>query len=356
MGTHAAEHPGLVGHVEASREHNADLSGCCCLSSPLPGAGLPGEGSGSPQTCPPSPSSPLPLLERKEEPKMKLKHNSIRSGSRIKSSALIVRWQALPAPQQTQCYQGTEGRFVCTGPASCRVRPACPGPGSTGAHDRDWGSRGCQCLSTTAGPPSVSPQLGQLVQVPPSVTTKLMLWEDRARGRCLSAGTLTSPSPLGAPRVPAHPRGDPAGMGAEPPALQIARSCSCQSWVPTALSTRSCPTEPQITSRIPHPTPHIPHPASRIPHLASRFDLRPLPARALAVPWRLGLLGWLLWGQHCLASLSLYTPVIFNSAYANPKSGMSSGPGPRGNGHGANFLPFLPLFLYNIQQRFSSTA
>lgn len=219
MGTHAAEHPGLVGHVEASREHNADLAGCCCLSSPLPGAGLPGEGSGSPQTCPPSPPSPLPLLERKEEPKMKLKHNSIRSGSRIKSSALIVRWQALPAPQQTQCYQGTEGRFVCTGPASCRVRPACPGPGSTGAHDRDWGSGGCQCLSTTAGPPSVTPGLGQLVQVPPSVTTKLMLWGDRAQGRCLSVGALTSPSPLGAPRVPAHPRGDRAGMGAEPPAL-----------------------------------------------------------------------------------------------------------------------------------------
>lgn len=60
---------------------------------------------------------------------MKLKHNSIRSGSRVKSSALIVCWQALPALQQTQCYQGTEGRFVCTGRASCCVRPACPGPG-----------------------------------------------------------------------------------------------------------------------------------------------------------------------------------------------------------------------------------
>lgn len=88
---------------------------------------------------------------------------------------------------------------------------------------------------------------------------------------------------------------------------------------------------------------HIPHPTL-------------ISARALAVPSLLGLPAGLLWGQHSLLSLSLYTPVIFNSAYANPKSGMSSGLGPRGNGHGANFLPFLPLFLYNTQQRFSSTA
>lgn len=85
------------------------------------------KGAGAPRpAC--TPPSPLPLLKRKEEPKMKLKHNSIRSGSRVKSSALIVCWQALPALQQTQCYQGTEGRFVCTGRASCCVRPACPGP------------------------------------------------------------------------------------------------------------------------------------------------------------------------------------------------------------------------------------
>lgn len=74
-----------------------------------------------------------------------------------------------------------------------------------------------------------------------------------------------------------------------------------------------------------------------------------ISACCLAVPWRLR-------GQRSPLSPSLYTPVIFNSAYANPESGMSSGRGPRGNGHGANFLPFLPLFLYNIQQRFSSTS
>jgi len=74
-----------------------------------------------------------------------------------------------------------------------------------------------------------------------------------------------------------------------------------------------------------------------------------ISAHCLAVPRRLQ-------GQRSPLRPSLYTPVIFNSAYANPESGMSSGRGPRGNGHGANFLPFLPLFLYNIQQRFSSTA
>lgn len=74
-----------------------------------------------------------------------------------------------------------------------------------------------------------------------------------------------------------------------------------------------------------------------------------ISACCLAVPW------WLR-SQHSPLCPSLYTPVIFNSAYANPESGMSSGRGPRGNGHGANFLPFLPLFLYNTQQRFSSTA
>lgn len=110
-----------------------NLAGFCSLSSPLPGTCLPREGSRSPQTCL-YPQSPLPLLKRKEELKMKLKHNSIRSGSRVKSSALIVCWQALPAPQQTQCYQGTEGRFVFTGRASCCVRPACPGV---------WGEAGC---------------------------------------------------------------------------------------------------------------------------------------------------------------------------------------------------------------------
>lgn len=90
------------------------------------------------------------------------------------------------------------------------------------------------------------------------------------------------------------------------------------------------------------------------PHTHSQPHCSPGPhpalisACCLAVPW------WLR-GQRSPLSPSLYTPVIFNSAYANPKSGMSSGRGPRGNGHGANFLPFLPLFLYNIQQRFSST-
>lgn len=77
---------------------------------------------------------------------MKLKHNSIRSGSRIKSSALIVHWQALPARQQTQCYQGTEGRFVCTGRESCCVRPACPEPGEH--RDTRMGPRAAEGSST----------------------------------------------------------------------------------------------------------------------------------------------------------------------------------------------------------------
>lgn len=126
--------------------------------------------------------------------------------------------------------------------------------------------------------------------------------------------------------------GAPRGV-AQPPALHFAVShragrAGCPMLSPYA--------SPWTASRIPHPT--------------------LISARALAVPSVPGLPAGLLWGQHSLLSLSLYTPVIFNSAYANPKSGMSSGPGPRGNGHGANFLPFLPLFLYNTQQRFSSAA
>lgn len=128
-----------------------NLAGFYSLSSPLHGTGLPRKRSRSPQTCL-YPQSPLPLLKRKEELKMKLKHNSIRSGSRVKSSALIVCWQALPAPQQTQCYQGTEGRFVCTGRASCCVRPACPGvwgaPGCTA------GERGCRGLGEAPKAPA----------------------------------------------------------------------------------------------------------------------------------------------------------------------------------------------------------
>lgn len=109
------------------------------------------KGSGAPRpAC--TPPSPLPLLKRKEELKMKLKHNSIRSGSRVKSSALIVYWQALPALQQTQCYQGTEGRFVCTGRASCCVRPACLwawGPPGCTAEDR-----GCRGLREAGSAPA----------------------------------------------------------------------------------------------------------------------------------------------------------------------------------------------------------
>lgn len=87
------------------------------------------------------PKAPFP--SQKEELKMKLKHNSIRSGSRVKSSALIVCWQALPSPQQTQCYQGTEGRFVCTGRAGCCVRPACPGVwGAPACTAKDQGCQG----------------------------------------------------------------------------------------------------------------------------------------------------------------------------------------------------------------------
>lgn len=126
-----------------------NLAGSYSLSSPLPGTCLPREGSRSPQTCL-YPQSPLPLLKRKEELKMKLKHNSIRSWSRVKSSALIVCWQALPAPQQTQCYQGTEGRFVFTGRASCCVRPACPGVWrEAGCTAED---RGCQGSGEAAAP------------------------------------------------------------------------------------------------------------------------------------------------------------------------------------------------------------
>lgn len=108
-------------------------------------------GSGAPRPAR-TPPSPLPLLKRKEELKMKLKHNSIRSGSRVKSSALIVCWQALPALQQTQCYQGTEGRFVCTGRASCCVRPACLwawGPPGCTAEDR-----GCRGLREAGSTPA----------------------------------------------------------------------------------------------------------------------------------------------------------------------------------------------------------
>lgn len=135
-----------------------NLAGFYSLSSPLHGTVLPREGSRSLQTCL-HPRSPLPLLKRKEELKMKLKHNSIRSGSRVKSSALIVCWQALPAPQQTQCYQGTEGRFVCTGRASCCVRPACPGVwGAPGCTAEDWG---CQGLGEAGSTPAGSSVPGQ---------------------------------------------------------------------------------------------------------------------------------------------------------------------------------------------------
>lgn len=58
------------------------------------------------------------------------------------------------------------------------------------------------------------------------------------------------------------------------------------------------------------------------------------------------LLDPLLWISLALG-ISPYIPVIFKPAYVNPRSGMSLGLGPRGNGHGTNFLPFLPLFLYN---------
>lgn len=88
---------------------------------------------------------------------MKLKHNSIRSRSRVKSSALIVCWQALPAPKQTQCYQGTEGRFVCTGRASCSVRPACPEVwGAVGCTAKDRGCQGPEEAGSTPAAPARS--------------------------------------------------------------------------------------------------------------------------------------------------------------------------------------------------------
>lgn len=108
-----------------------------------------------------------------------------------------------------------------------------------------------------------------------------------------------------------------------------------RSWHPSPW--QSNPAAPPDPTQTPSPS------ASPGPHPAL------ISACCLTVPW------WLR-GQRSLLRPSLYTPVIFNSAYANPESGMSSGRGPRGNGHGANFLPFLPLFLYNIQQRFSSTS
>jgi len=112
----------LQGYIPESRKRTC-LGFTLCM-----GLACLEKGPGAPRPAH-TPPSPLFLLKRKEELKMKLKHNSIQSGSRVKSSALIVCWQALPALQQTQCYQGTEGRFVCTGRASCCVRPACPGPG-----------------------------------------------------------------------------------------------------------------------------------------------------------------------------------------------------------------------------------
>lgn len=279
---------------------------------------------------------------------MKLKHNSIRSGSRVKSSALIVCWQALPALQQTQCYQGTEGRFVCTGRASCCVRPACPGPGEhrdarprTGAAGgsgrqaapcQHWqGARlrdGVLWLGATS---RLSAQLSghrtQVGSLPVNVTVEYTLWRDRAAKRqgsglmFLPTGTYMAPSPTGAAQLPTQ-GGCRAGR-AEHPDPQRGGTVAHQ--------------HPPDPARAPNPT------ATPGPHPAL------ISACCLAVPRRLQ-------GQRSPLCPSLYTPVIFNSAYANPESGMSSGRGPRGNGHGANFLPFLPLFLYNIQQRFSSTA
>lgn len=269
-----------------------------------------------------SPPSPLPLLERKEELKMKLKHNSIRSGSRIKSSALIVHWQALPARQQTQCYQGTEGRFVCTGRESCCVRPACPEPGEH--RDTRMGPRAAEGSSTPT--PSLWVPLDGAAASGPS-------WWISSAAEGQHSGVMLDDENTRVPVSRVFPgAGAPRGV-AQPPALHFAVShragrAGCPMLSPYA--------SPWTASRIPHPT--------------------LISARALAVPSVPGLPAGLLWGQHSLLSLSLYTPVIFNSAYANPKSGMSSGPGPRGNGHGANFLPFLPLFLYNTQQRFSSAA
>lgn len=289
---------------------------------PLPGAGPCGEGSGRPQTSFHPPPSPLPLLERKEELKMKLKHNSIRSGSRIKSSALIVHWQALPARQQTQCYQGTEGRFVCTGRESCCVRPACPEPGEH--RDTRMGPRAAEGSSTPT--PSLWVPLDGAAASGPS-------WWISSAAEGQHSGVMLDDENTRVPVSRVFPgAGAPRGV-AQPPALHFAVShragrAGCPMLSPYA--------SPWTASRIPHPT--------------------LISARALAVPSVPGLPAGLLWGQHSLLSLSLYTPVIFNSAYANPKSGMSSGPGPRGNGHGANFLPFLPLFLYNTQQRFSSAA
>lgn len=93
---------------------------------------------------------------------MNLKHNSIRSKSRVKSSALIVCWQALPALRQTQCYQGTEGRFVCTGRVSCCVRPACPRPEEhRGARLRTGAAVGSGRQGSTLAPVAGSLALGQ---------------------------------------------------------------------------------------------------------------------------------------------------------------------------------------------------
>lgn len=239
---------------------------------------------------------------------MKLKHNSIRSGSRIKSSALIVRWQALPALQQTQCYQGTEGRFVCTGPASSRVRPACPGPGEHRGARPGLGVWGGVSASAPQRVPPPCPPAGAAGSGPSQCHRTANAVGGQGLGRCLSAGALMSLSPMGAPRVPAHPRGDPADMGAEPPALQFARSCSCQSWVPTALSTRSSPTEPHPTSHIPHPTSHIHHPASRIPHPSL------ISARSRPEPWPCPG-GWGCWagcyGASTALRVFLYIPLLF---------------------------------------------
>lgn len=143
----------------------------------------------------------------------------------------------------------------------------------------------------------------------------------------MRTGMHMAPSPMGAPHCPPE---EAAGW-------QVCQVPECplsqQSWHPEPRCGGS--TTPPDPTHSPNPTaPPGLHPAL-------------ISACCLAVPWRLR-------GQRSPLHPSLYTPVIFNSAYANPESGMSSGRGPRGNGHGANFLPFLPLFLYNIQQRFSS--
>lgn len=125
----------------------------------------------------------------------------------------------------------------------------------------------------------------------------------------------------------------------------IFHGCCPAAWPGGCQAGRSWHPIPWQSSAAAPPDPaHTPSPTASL-------GLHPalISACCLAVPW------WLQ-GQRSPLRPSLYTPVIFNSAYANPESGMSSGRGPRGNGHGANFLPFLPLFLYNIQQRFSSTS